>query len=80
MSAAFDVLIGGEMGLYTIATCTKKARSWVKKHLPDAVRIRGQIACEGGQNCRDIVRGMLRSGLSVAVNGLDMKGFDKASE
>ena len=72
-----DVSITGAMGLYQIQPLTKAGRTWTKKHLTSGERVRlgDTIACEGGDNCWEIVRGMVREGLRVEVNGTDMSGY-----
>lgn len=77
----FDVVITGELGLYEIAPLTRTGKSWMDEHLSDGdgerTRMGESVICEGGDNCRDIVRGMDRDGLKVEMNGVDMKGFGK---
>ena len=79
MSKKFDVVITGQMGLYGIRAVTPKGRSWVKKHLSGGERTRlgGELMCEGGDRCRDIVGAMDVDGVHVSLNGVDMKGFSK---
>ena len=72
-----DVAVSGSMGLYQIAPTTRRGRAWVKRHLSKGERtiLNGAIVCEGGNRCRDIVAAMVAKGLSVEVNGVDMKGY-----
>lgn len=73
-----DVSISGRMGLYDISPLTAGGKRWVKRYLRGAVASpNGHVWCEGGQECRAIVRGMDDSGLRVEVNGVDMAGFSR---
>jgi hypothetical protein len=80
----FDVLITGEWGLYEIEPLTRAGKSWMDENLSDGdgerTRIGENVVCEGGDNCRAIVRGMDHDGLKVELNGVDMKGFSKVRE
>lgn len=72
-----DVSINGQWGLYSIRPATARGRAWAKRHLSRGERtvLDGAIMCEGGRACRDIVAAMVRQGLRVEVNGVDMAGF-----
>ena len=72
----YDLVISGQWGLYTIASPTKRGKTWLRKSLAgEQTRLHGAIVCEGGDRCRAIVAGADRSGLRVEVNGLDMRGY-----
>lgn len=75
----FDVIITGQMGLYEIEPLTRSGKAWMDENLSGGERTRmGEtVVCEGGDNCRDIVRAMDCEGLKVEMNGVDMKGFGK---
>jgi hypothetical protein len=75
----YDVIITGELGLYEIEPLTRAAKAWMDENLSGGERTRKgeSVICEGGDNCRDIVRAMDREGLKVEMNGVDMRGFGK---
>lgn len=74
---ATDLRIEGSAGLYRIVAATPSGRQWRKRNLSDGERsvLDGATICDGGRECRDIVRAAVKDGLSVTVNGVDMKGF-----
>jgi hypothetical protein len=67
------------MGLYAILPLTVNGTVWIAKNCSIGRRTwqAGALMCEGGEQCREIVRGMDRDGLSVTVNGTDMAGFSR---
>jgi hypothetical protein len=76
-----DVSISGQMGLYRISHQTRRGRVWCKRHLSKGERtvIDGDIICEGGDRCRDIVAAMVADDLRVEVNGTNMEGYRSES-
>jgi hypothetical protein len=74
---SFDVQIVGRWGLYSVMPVSRRGRTWSTRHLSGGERVTiGQaIVCDGGDRCRAIVAGMVKDGLRVEVNGVDMKGF-----
>ncbi len=80
----YDVIITGEWGLYEIEPLTRSGKAWMDEHLSDGdgerTRMGDSVICEGGDNCRAIVRAMDDEGLKVELNGIDMKGFGKERE
>jgi hypothetical protein len=72
----FDVSITGQ-GFYLISPGTTRGRAWARKHLSkgERTKVGDAIACDDGRACREIVAGMVKDGLAVQVNGVDMKGF-----
>jgi hypothetical protein len=73
-----DLRVTGSWGLYRIHAATRPGKAWVRKHLRGGERTvldNGDTMCEGSREIRDIVAAADRAGLSVDVNGQDMKGF-----
>jgi hypothetical protein len=77
-----DVSVSGSAGLYRISALTPLGRAWCARHLPGGERtvLDGDVVCEGGGRCRDIVAVMVADRLRVEVNGVDMSGFGFRSE
>lgn len=76
----YDLSISGSWGLYTIATPTQRGKDWAALHLSEDTGERtrdeqGNVVCEGGERCRDIVSGAVADGLNVEVNGTNMAGY-----
>lgn len=74
----YDLSITGSWGFYTIRAQTPKGERWVKKHLSDGERSHdseGNVLCDDGDYCREIVAAAVRGRLRVEVNGVDMKGY-----
>lgn len=72
-----DVSITGSWGLYQIQPLTRAGRTWTKKHLTSGERTKlgDTIACEGGDNCREIVvRGMVRRGDTPLPRLMEVNG------
>jgi hypothetical protein len=76
-----DVSVSGSWGLYRISALTPLGREWCGNHLSggDRTVLDGDVVCEGGDQCRDIVAGMVADDLRVEVNGVDMSGFRRES-
>jgi hypothetical protein len=76
-----DVRVSGSAGLYRISALTPLGRAWCGSHLSEGERtvLDGDVVCEGGGRCRDIVAGMVADDLRVEVNGVDMTGFRSES-
>jgi hypothetical protein len=71
-----DLKIIGRWGLYSILPKTRVAERWLRANCPPPrASLHGALVCEGGDRCRDIVRGAVADGLRVEVNGVDMVGF-----
>lgn len=69
---AIDIRVTGSWGFYLISPATPKGRQWQRRHLTGGERTvtdSGDTACEGGDRIRHIVRGAIKDGLSVTVNG-----------
>lgn len=76
-----DVLVRGKFGLYRMAFRSNEADGWRKAHLTDGERTYsndGTLAIEGTDRCMAVVAGMVRAGLKVEVNGVDMAGFKES--
>ncbi len=72
----FDIDVTGQWGLYVLTPTTLVAKRWMKKHIPKPTSYgHGVLCCEGSDRCQDIVAGAVKDGLTVSVNGVDMKGF-----
>jgi hypothetical protein len=74
----YDVTVTGKMGFYEFHFLTPKAKRYRFKCLGKAFRspMGGTyLVCDDSEQCRAIVVSMNIHGLSVEVNGVDMKGF-----
>jgi len=72
---SFDVVIQGQ-GVFMIDPLSERAKQWIEENIRgEQTWLHDMLACEGSRNTRAIVAGMVRDGLNVEVNGVDMKGF-----
>jgi hypothetical protein len=61
-----DVQVTGKLGFYTFNYLTKKAQRQVGRRT---------TYIDDGRECRRVVAELVRVGLRVEVNGVDMTGF-----
>jgi hypothetical protein len=74
----YDVIVTVEVGFYEFHFLTQRAKKYMSKCLGKAFRspMGGlYLVCDDSEQCRAIVVSMNIHGLSVQVNGVDMKGF-----
>jgi hypothetical protein len=79
----YDVTVSGSWGMYTATANTLRGKRWLRVNAPEGPEhtyVNGSLLVEGGNPSRLLVAGMVRDGLAVEVNGVDMTGFSEAAQ